>query len=211
MKQLLLATFLIALPVALFGAAERWTLPHPVEAAVAASALGDLQALKTIVTDVQTITATGDLAKAAARITDLESAWDDAEPTMHPLNPEQWGNVDGLIDTALKSLRAATPAQGPVTDALTALQAGLDNPGGGSGGGTMALVQGVPVTDAAGHPLPCESMITAVRDTLATVKLTQAAMAPIDDLLAKATERCNADDDVHADAFSAAALALLGQ
>jgi len=63
------------------------------------------------------------------------------------------------------------------------------------------------VTDGAGHSLPCEAMLTEVKARQAAV--TPEAAAKADDLVAKATERCNADDDKTADSFSAEALAAL--
>lgn len=205
-KQFGLAVALIAVPVGLFTAAEVWLVPHPAMAEAAPS-MGDMGPLQVIVTDVQAIVAKGDLPGAATRITDLESAWDDDQAVMQPLNPTAWGAVDGLIDTALHALRDKAPDAAKVTAALTALQAGLANPGGSVGSGGVQLVQGIAVTDAGGHALPCETMIDAVRAKTPT----EADKAAITDLLTKATERCNADDDTHADAFSASALALLAK
>ena len=42
-------------------------------------------------------------------------------------------------------------------------------------------------------------------------KITKAGATAADDFLSKATERCNADDDMHADEFSAQGLALASQ
>lgn len=172
-KQIGLAVGLIALPVGIFAAAEHWLVPHQMQVG---PSLGDMAPLQAIVSDVQGLAAKGDLPGAAARITDLETAWDDDQATLQPLHPTAWGGVDGLIDTALKSLRVASPDAAAVTSALAALQAGLDNPGG------VRMVQGIAVTDAGGHALPCEGMIDAVRAK------SQGA-AKVTDLLAKATER----------------------
>lgn len=89
---------------------------------------------------MHTIVAKGDRPGAEARITDLETACDDDQETMQPLNPVAWSGVDGLIDTALHALRDNAPDAAKVTAALGALQAGLANPGGatGSGGATGA-------------------------------------------------------------------------
>ena len=203
LKQILLAIALIAAPVAAFSAWEHWFNPSPTQAE-APNALGDMSAFKTIVTDVQTIAAKGDLTGAATRITDLESAWDDAEDKLRPLDEAQWGGVDGKIDAALKALRATTPEAAKVTDTLTALQTALDNPGAAVGSGGVQVVSGIAVTDAGGHPISCEVMLKELASQLA-LKPNPEATA----LQAKATERCNADDDQHADAFSAQALALL--
>ena len=210
LRQTGLAVGLIALPVALFAAAEYWLIPHRVAATTAGPSLGDMAPLKTIVADVQAILSKGDLQGAAVRITDLETAWDDTENTMRPLNPTAWGGVDGLIDASLRSLRTASPDVAAVTAALTALQAGLDNPAGSVGTGGIQMVQGIAVTDEAGHFLPCEAMITAVR-AKPQDSISAGEKANVTDLLTKATERCNADDDGHANSFSAAALALLAK
>lgn len=87
MKQILLATVLILVPVAAFTAAELWFAPAP---AAAAGSLGDLSAYQVIVTDTQRIIAAGDLAAAKARIADLETLWDDAEGDLRPADPAAW-------------------------------------------------------------------------------------------------------------------------
>ena len=171
MKQFLLATALIAAPVAAFTLFD--VLLQPATASVAGGAsLGDLTPLKTIVSDVEKIAATGDLAAAQTRITDFETAWDDDEPAMRPLNADAWGNVDMAADAALKALRAGTPQADKVNATLTALMASLDDPSGaakrtaGTANGT-AMVGGIAVTDAKGRALPCEDMLKAVATSLA--------------------------------------------
>ena len=214
MKQILLATSLIVLPVAAFTAFNLWQAPA-VQAAQATEAvapsLGDLGAIATIVTDVQTIAATGDLVAAEKRITDFETLWDDNAATMRPLNGTAWGNVDQAADLALKALRAATPDGAKVTETLAALTSALADPNQSSGAATGGVVQvvGVAVTDAAGRALPCETMLARVKDALATTTLTGADLTSATGFQTKALERCNADDDTHADEFSAQALALL--
>ena len=207
MKQILLATALIALPVAGFTAFTLWSAP----AAIAEASLGDLTAMATIITDVQTIAVTGDFTAAATRITDFETAWDDAAPTMRPMDANAWGNVDKAADAALNALRAGSPEAATVTGTLTALLASLADPtqSGSAATGGVLLVAGVAVTDAAGRALPCETMLTAVADALTKTTITGADLASATDFQTKALERCNADDDAHADANSAQALALL--
>jgi hypothetical protein len=126
MKQILLATALILAPVGAFTAFEMTF----VGAAQADASLGDLSPMKAIIADVQKIVATGDMAAAAARITDFETAWDDAEAGMRPLNPDAWSKIDDAADKALKSLRKGTPTAEVVNPALTNLMAALDNPTG---------------------------------------------------------------------------------
>jgi hypothetical protein len=165
-----------------------------------------MSAFQTIVSDVQALAAKGDLSGAATRITDLETAWDDAEDKLRPLDEAQWGGLDGRIDESLKSLRAPTFDAARVTAALSALATALQDPGAGTGNGGVQSVAGIAVTDAGGHPVSCEVMLKTLAAKLAATPNPQAAALQV-----KATERCNADDDQNADAFSAQALALLPQ
>ena len=123
MKQILLAAALILAPVGAFTAFQMTF----VGAAQANASLGDLSPMIAIVSDVQKIAATGDFKAAAVRITDWETAWDDAEAGMRPLNPDSWGKIDHASDAALKSLRRGTPDAATVTPALAALLAALNN------------------------------------------------------------------------------------
>ena len=124
MRQILLAIVLILVPVGIFSGAEFY-LSRQVSAA---QGLGDLTALKTIIADVQAKAAAGDLAGAKTRVTDFESAWDEAEAGMRPLNPDAWTKVDGAADAALHALRSGTVDPAKVTATLAALMALLDNP-----------------------------------------------------------------------------------
>ncbi len=126
MKQILLATALILAPVGAFTAFNIYF----VGTAQADASLGDLSPMKAIIADVQKIAATGDFKAAATRVTDWETAWDDAEAGMRPLNPDAWGKIDAASDGALKSLRRGTPTAATVTPALATLMAALTNPTG---------------------------------------------------------------------------------
>ena len=105
MRQFLLAVMLIAIPATAFAIFQIFLATAP--ASVPAASLGDLSNLKTIVADVQKIAETGDLAAAKERIADFETAWDDAEATMRPLNEAGWGHVDDAAD-AWRPRRAAS-------------------------------------------------------------------------------------------------------
>lgn len=213
MKQLLLATALIAVPVAGFTAFTMWHAPAAMASGtVAQPSLGDLTPMLTIITDVQTIAATGDFAKAETRITDFETAWDDAAATMRPLNTDAWGTVDQAADSALDALRSGTPDAGNVTTSLATLMAALTDPsqaGAPTAIGGATQIAGIDVTDAAGRALPCETMLKLVADGLAQTIIPAEMKTSATDFQTKALERCNADDDAHADEFSAQALAIL--
>lgn len=208
MKNLLLSTVLIIVPVGLFAAGYNFLTPAQIVQAGAPS-LGDMAPFVAITTDVQGIAATGDLPAAKARITDLEAAWDDAQSTLRPNNTMAWGNVDGAIDDALTALRAKAPDGTTVTATLAALQTALADPAVGAAGGPLQTVSGVATTDGNGRALPCEVMLDQFRTALSQATIAPRDRATIDTLQAKGTERCNADDDTRADDFFAQGIALM--
>ena len=125
MKQLLLATALIAFPVAGFTGFQVYEGRANATANAPAASLGDLTAFATIVTDAQGIAAKGDLPGAKARIKDFEIAWDQAEAGLKPMDPNHWGMIDEAADAALTAIRAKTPGPAAVSETLAALQATL--------------------------------------------------------------------------------------
>ena len=125
MKQILLAIVLIAVPVALFGGYEFYTVDT---AQAATTGLGDLSAFKTIVADVQALVDKGDMAGAQKRITDYETAWDQAETAIRPLNQAQWGNIDMANDGAFSAIRKSKPDAAAVKAALAVVMATLNDP-----------------------------------------------------------------------------------
>ena len=192
MRHLLLSVALIAFPVGVFAAGYSLLAPSTPHVAAVAPApspsLGDMTPYETIVTDVQTIAATGDLTDAEKRITDLETAWDDA----------------------LTALRAKTPDAATAYTTLASLQSALADPSMVDGAtGSVTTVAGVTTTDANGRALPCEVMLDTFRTTLASATLTDANRVTLDTLQAKGTERCDADDDARADDFFAQGIALM--
>lgn len=205
MKQVLLALILILVPVAAFSAFHAFMAPKT----VAVGSLGDLSKFKTIVADVQTIAKTSNFVAAEKRVRDFETAWDEAEATLRPMSANAWGAIDGAADKAFRALRAASPSADTVTATLSALMTTLDNPvQSADAKGSIAYLSGIAVTDASGHAIPCEEMLKALRSAMSNGGIAQASMAAATEFESKATERCNADDDAHADAFSAQGLAL---
>lgn len=100
----------------------------PAEAATAQ--LGDLSAFRTIVVDTQSLVAKGDLAGAKARIKDLETSWDEAEPSLKPRAAAQWHTVDKAIDRALAALRAGKPDPEACKQSLGDLLTAMDRASG---------------------------------------------------------------------------------
>jgi hypothetical protein len=62
----------------------------------------------------------GDQAGATTRIKDLETAWDDDQATLQPMDNAGWAVLDGQIDQVLSALRAPTPD--PATESRTLSQ-----------------------------------------------------------------------------------------
>ena len=85
----------------------------------------DLALFQTIVQDTLDLVTAGDQAGAQARITDLETAWDDAQPRLEALDKTAWTFFDSLIDAALTSVRSNNPEVAAQQAALTALSTAL--------------------------------------------------------------------------------------
>jgi hypothetical protein len=124
MKKLLLAFMLLSGPLLGITALA----VQPAAAAAAVTALGDLSSFSAIVADVQTIAKKGDFVAAEKRITDFETAWDNAHGKMRPLNKHFWSNIDVASDAALEALRMPKPDANTVESTLTTLVNELDNP-----------------------------------------------------------------------------------
>ncbi len=85
----------------------------------------DISALRAIGQDTLDLVSRGDQTGARARITDLETAWDDAQPRLEPLDDTAWAFLDSEIDDALSAVRASNPDLANEQEALGALIASL--------------------------------------------------------------------------------------
>lgn len=211
-RNLLLSAALIVIPIAGFSAAEHWLVGTAPTTANAGTDLGDLSNFKQIVTDVKAIAATGDLMAAEKRVTDFETAWDEAETTMRPRDPAAWGHLDDAADAVFSSLRASMPDPASVEETLANLLVVLDAPAPAIRFNKGVIkVDEVAVTDETGHPIACEKMLSDLSDSLAVAKPADTVLGRISTLRDQATERCNADDDTRANTFSAQAIALVAK
>jgi uncharacterized membrane-anchored protein len=80
---------------------------------------------RTITQDTLAKVQAGDQTGATARIKDLETAWDDDQATLQPLDDTGWTVLDGQIDDALTALRAGSPDPATEKQALTTLLTSL--------------------------------------------------------------------------------------
>ncbi|WP_433038380.1 COG4705 family protein [Actinomycetospora sp. CA-053990] len=89
------------------------------------ASLGDLSEFRTITQDTLDRLNAGDQSGATTRVTDLETAWDQAQGRLEARDDAAWTRVDTKIDDVLTQLRAGTPDPAAERQALTALLAEL--------------------------------------------------------------------------------------
>jgi len=92
-------------------------------APVKVSPLGDMTSFTAITRDTLDMLIAGKQADATTRITDLESAWDNAQATLKRRNGAEWTAVDDKIDIVLRELRSTNPNPTTEKAALTSLLA----------------------------------------------------------------------------------------
>jgi hypothetical protein len=85
----------------------------------------EIAKFRTIAADTLAQVRAGDQSGATARIKDLETAWDDDQPTLQPMDDIAWTVLDGQIDSVLTALRSSNPDSATETQTLTALLTSL--------------------------------------------------------------------------------------
>lgn len=85
----------------------------------------DLAELRAITQDTLSLVTIGNHTGARTRITDLETAWDDAQTRLKPLDATAWTYLDHEIDDVLSAVRAGKPDAATEERALNALIASL--------------------------------------------------------------------------------------
>ncbi len=106
--------------------AEAADVPDAAQAASASNPsapLGDMSAFVAISRDTLNLLNAGKQSDATTRVTDLESAWDNAQSTLKRRNDSAWHGVDDKIDAVLRELRSTSPNLPSEKAALKALLA----------------------------------------------------------------------------------------
>ncbi|MEI6579540.1 MAG: hypothetical protein WCN92_08790 [Eubacteriales bacterium] len=86
----------------------------------APKSIGDLSNFIQIEQETLALVNKGDFAGAKTRINALETAWDNARPTLQVKDSTKWTQIDGTLDTVFSSIRASQPNQSSCKAALEA-------------------------------------------------------------------------------------------
>lgn len=108
-------------PAAVAPTASVPTLPGNPGPSTAHFPAPEIARLRTIVDATLAKVRTGDQSGAKTTITELETAWDDDESTLRPMDESAWSRLDNQIDQALHAVRAASPDRAGEIASLTAL------------------------------------------------------------------------------------------
>ena len=104
--------------------------PEKPTVADSAKPLGDLSAFRKIAEEMLQKVNAKDSPAAKSKAADLETAWDNAQAKLRPMNAEKWTQMDNAIDDVLKKARAAQPdatANAASINSLIAVINSLDN------------------------------------------------------------------------------------
>lgn len=114
---------------------KNWLIPLAVilpltaaGSASAASKLGDMASFEAIASDTLLLVDKGEMKAAEKRITDFETAWDEAEATLYPKDKTAWSSIDDAADAAISSLRAGNPDPVQAQKTVSALIDTLKDP-----------------------------------------------------------------------------------
>jgi hypothetical protein len=174
------------------------------------TAFGDLTPLQSIAAAVLDNAERGDLATAESRLTDFRAVWSDFRPALQPRAPLEWRRIDRATEAAAEAMGGANPDVTRASAAAKTLLATLVDPSGsGADGPGARLVAGIAVTDGNGLALPCAEMIKAVTFGLAGSNQGRPVKVRVAELLSRAILRCDVEDVVGSNNFSAIALATL--
>jgi uncharacterized membrane-anchored protein len=85
----------------------------------------EIAKFRTITADTLAKLNSGNQQAATTRVTGLETAWDDGQPTLEPKSEQSWHFLDSEIDQVLTALRASNPDKATEVKALNTLLTSL--------------------------------------------------------------------------------------
>jgi hypothetical protein len=91
--------------------------------------LGDITAFRKIAEDMLSLVRAGNMSGAKTRADDLETAWDNAQARLRPMNEEKWILMDSAIDDVLTKVRSGQQNGAEISDSLESFINVMDNLG----------------------------------------------------------------------------------